>query len=70
MALEAKAGDTTVIGRLKNPKRNLTDCACNYNWEPSDRKLLKWGTLLDCNVIFQGKGREVQNTWAISSQTG
>lgn len=26
MALEAKAGDTTVIGRLKNPRRNLTEC--------------------------------------------
>lgn len=26
MALEAKAGDPTVIGRLKNPRRNLLNC--------------------------------------------
>lgn len=42
----------------KKPKEETLLTVCiNYNWEPSDRKLLKWETL-SCNTVFQGKGRE------------
>lgn len=63
MALEAKAGDTTVIGRLKNPRRNLPDCV----------HVIRTGSQATANflggehgwiVMWFSRGREAQNTWA------